>query len=74
LIVVPPGFVDVENPLLGGGAFYRGVFEDGVYLSVLNKGAAQVFVYDLELSLHSNLRGQSGVENELLRYLLLTRS
>jgi len=39
-MTVHAGFIDIESPLLGGGAFYRGVAEDGVHLSVLNKGAA----------------------------------
>jgi len=30
------GFVNIEGPLLGGGAFHRGAPEDGVYLFVLD--------------------------------------
>ena len=41
-MTVPAGFVDVDVSLLGGGAFYRGVAEDGVHLPVLDKGAAKV--------------------------------
>jgi len=54
-IVVPSGFVDIESPLLGGGAFYQGVFKDGVYLPILNKSVARMLVYVLKMPLHSNL-------------------
>ena len=41
-MTVPAGFIDVEGHLFGGGAFYRGVTEDGVHLLVLDNGAAKV--------------------------------
>ena len=53
-VVVSPGFIDVDGPLLGGGAFYRRVPEYGVHLPVLDEGIAQAFVCGLGLPLHSN--------------------
>ena len=51
----PFGFVDIKGPLLGGGAFYWGAFEDDVHLPVLDDGAARVIGYGLGLPLLSNL-------------------
>ena len=48
--LLPLGFMDVDGPLLGGGAFYQGVLEDSihrVHLLVLDKGVARVFVQGL---------------------------
>ena len=56
-MTVPVGFLDVEGPLLGGGAFYLGVSEDDVHLLVLDKGASKVLDWGLGLPLHSNLQG-----------------
>ena len=50
------GFVDIEGLLLGGGAFYRGVTEDVVHLSILDKGASKVLGLGFRLPFHSNLR------------------
>ena len=48
-MIVPLGFVDVEGPLLVGGSFYRGVFEDGVYSPMLDENTARVFCWGLGL-------------------------
>jgi len=56
-MTVPAGFIDVEGPLHGGGAFYRGVVEDGVHLPLLDKGDAKVLGWGLGFPLHSNFRG-----------------
>ena len=55
-VVVPSGFVDVDGPLLDGGAIYLGIFEDGFHLPILDEGSARVFIGGLGLPLHSNFR------------------
>ena len=64
-MIVPQGFIDVEGSFLGGGTLYRGVFEDGVYFSILDESTAKVFGWGIGLPLHPNLGRQSRVENEL---------
>jgi len=54
-MTIPEGFVDVESPLLGVGAFYQGVAEDGIHLLILDKDAANVLCWGLRLPLHFNL-------------------
>ena len=72
-VVVPPSFVDVDGPLIGGGAFYRGVLEDGIHLPVLNEGAAGAFVCGIGLPLYSNLRWSFVLRMNSRRYPSLTR-
>jgi len=66
--VIPPGFINIEGPLLGGGAFYWGVSEDDVYLSVLNEGDAQVFVYGLGYLCILTFEGSLGLRINSQRY------
>jgi len=55
-MTVPAGFVDIEGLLLSGGAFYQGVAEDVIHLSILDKGASKVLGWGFRLPFHSNLR------------------
>jgi len=73
-MTVPAGFIDVKGPLLGDGAFYWGVTEDGVHLSVLDKGVAQVLDYGLGLPLALTSEGNPGLRTNSRRYPSLTRS
>jgi len=61
----PLGFVDVDGPLLSGGAFHKGVSEDSIHFPVLDKGATRVFIRGPGLPLYPNLRGQFRIEDEL---------
>ena len=45
LVVVSPGFVDVDGPLFSGGAFYQGASEDDIHIPILDESAARVFIY-----------------------------
>jgi len=47
------------------GTFHRRVPKDSVHFPVLDEYAARVFIGGLDLSLHPNLWGQSGVEDEI---------
>ena len=54
-MIVPPGFNDVEGPLLIGGILYQGDFKDGIHFPILDESTARVLGWGLGLPLHPNL-------------------
>ena len=73
-VVVSPSFVDIDGPLLSGGAFYRGVLEDSVNLPVLDEGAARVFICGLGCLCTLISDDSSGLRMNSQRYPSLIRS